>query len=139
MPNNEGENIRELIESLTKSNHSVLKSSLKVRRPWGSFESILTDNTYQVKKIIVNPGQALSLQKHKFRSEHWFVVSGEASVRVGDKEQNLREGHSIDIPAGELHRLTNNTKNTLVLIETQIGSYLGEDDIIRVKDNYGRI
>ncbi len=67
------------------------------------------------------------------------MVSGEASVRVGDKEQNLREGHSIDIPAGELHRLTNNTKNTLVLIETQIGSYLGEDDIIRVKDNYGRI
>ena len=139
MPNNEAENMRELMASLTASNHSALKSSLKVRRPWGFFESIFTENTYQVKRIIVDPGQALSLQKHKFRFEHWFVVSGEASVRVGDKEQTLREGHSIDIPVGEIHRLTNNTKTTLILIETQIGSYLGEDDIIRIKDNYGRI
>ena len=91
-----------------------------------------------MKKIIVKPQKSLSLQFHKYRSEHWVVVKGTADVINGEKNFILPEGHSTFIPSGVKHRLTNARKNDLIIVEVQIGSYLGEDDITRLKDNFGR-
>lgn len=111
---------------------------LTAHRPWGTY-TILEDNPkYKIKRIEVKPGGRLSLQKHFHRSEHWTVVSGTAVVTLGEKEIPLRANESIHIPMGELHRLQNCGKLNLVIIETQIGDYLGEDDIIRVEDDYKR-
>jgi mannose-1-phosphate guanylyltransferase len=111
---------------------------LTAHRPWGTY-TILEDNPkYKIKRIEVKPGGRLSLQKHFHRSEHWTVVSGTAVVTLGEKEIPLRANESIYIPMGELHRLENRGKLLLVVIETQIGDYLGEDDIIRVQDDYKR-
>lgn len=111
---------------------------LTAHRPWGTY-TILEDNPkYKIKRIEVKPGGRLSLQKHFHRSEHWTVVSGTAVVTLGEKEIALRANESIYIPMGELHRLQNRGKLNLVIIETQIGDYLGEDDIVRVEDDYRR-
>lgn len=111
---------------------------LTAHRPWGTY-TILEDNPkYKIKRIEVKPGGRLSLQKHFHRSEHWTVVSGTAVVTLGEKEIAIRANESIYIPMGELHRLQNRGKLPLVVIETQIGDYLGEDDIIRVEDDYRR-
>ncbi|DAB28536.1 MAG: mannose-1-phosphate guanylyltransferase/mannose-6-phosphate isomerase [Sulfurimonas sp. RIFOXYD12_FULL_33_39] len=111
---------------------------LTAHRPWGTY-TILEDNPkYKIKRIEVKPGGRLSLQKHFHRSEHWTVVSGTAVVTLGEKEIPLRANESIHIPMGELHRLENCGKLNLVIIETQIGDYLGEDDIVRVEDDYKR-
>jgi mannose-6-phosphate isomerase-like protein (cupin superfamily) len=109
-----------------------------VYRPWGSYESIDSGGGYQVKRITVNPGAALSLQKHKRRAEHWVVVAGVASVTRGDETFVLRANESTYIPVGTLHRLENTGAEPLHLIEIQTGDYLGEDDIVRVADDYGR-
>ncbi len=109
-----------------------------VYRPWGSFLSIEEGNTWQIKKIEVNPGSSLSLQKHFHRSEHWVVVNGTAKVEIDDFEKIIRTNESIYIPLGAKHRLSNPTKFPLILIEIQSGSYLGEDDIMRFEDKYGR-
>jgi mannose-1-phosphate guanylyltransferase len=107
-------------------------------RPWGGYTSIFNGDRFQVKRIFVTPGKKLSLQKHHHRSEHWIVVRGTAEVTIGDTVQMLRENESVYIPLGEVHRLANHGKITLELIEVQTGSYLGEDDIIRISDEFGR-
>ena len=107
-------------------------------RPWGGYTSILNGERFQVKRIFVTPGKKLSLQKHHHRSEHWIVVKGTAEVTIGENVQMLRENESVYIPLGEVHRLANPGKILLELIEVQTGSYLGEDDIIRIVDEFGR-
>ncbi len=110
----------------------------KVHRPWGWYDSIDDGPRFQVKRILVKPGASLSLQKHHHRAEHWIVVSGTAEVTVGDKVVLLTENQSTYIPLGQTHRLANPGKVPLEIIEVQSGSYLGEDDIVRFEDDYGR-
>jgi len=107
-------------------------------RPWGMFESLITGPRFQVKRIVVKPGAALSLQSHHHRSEHWIVVEGTAKVTIDDKVQLVSENQSVYIPLGAVHRMENPGKVAMVLIEVQTGSYLGEDDIIRYEDVYAR-
>ncbi len=107
-------------------------------RPWGGYSSILMGERFQVKRLFVKPGKRLSLQKHHHRSEHWIVVRGTAEVQIGENTQMLGENESVYIPRGEIHRLSNHGKILLELIEVQTGSYLGEDDIIRLEDSFGR-
>ena len=110
----------------------------KDHRPWGWFEILATQDRFQVKRIMVNPGAALSLQSHNHRSEHWIVVEGIIRVTVDDKIQLLTEGQSVFIPLGAVHRMENPGKVPMILIEVQTGAYLGEDDIIRYEDIYSR-
>lgn len=107
-------------------------------RPWGGYTSVLVGERFQVKRLFVKPGMRLSLQKHHHRSEHWVVVRGTAEVQIGEKVMMLTENQSVYIPQGELHRLSNSGKILLELVEVQTGSYLGEDDIIRIEDEFGR-
>ena len=107
-------------------------------RPWGSFESVLRSDCFHIKKIIVKPGKSLSLQSHKHRSEHWVVVEGIAEVINGEQTMTMVHNQSTYIPAGTKHRLTNPGKIDLVIIEVQTGSYFGEDDIVRLADDFGR-
>ena len=109
-----------------------------VFRPWGSFLSIEEGDNWQIKKIEVNSGASLSLQKHFHRSEHWVVVDGTAKVEIDNNEKIIGSNESVYIPLGVKHRLSNPTNDTLTLIEIQSGSYLGEDDIVRFEDKYGR-
>jgi mannose-1-phosphate guanylyltransferase / mannose-6-phosphate isomerase len=108
------------------------------RRPWGGFETLAEAGGYKVKRICVAPGQSLSLQYHHQRSEHWVVVRGQALVQVGTQAYTTGPGQHRFIPLGEQHRLTNIGAVDLVLIEVQCGAYLGEDDIVRLDDRYGR-
>ncbi len=108
------------------------------RRPWGSYTVLEEDRGFKVKRIEVLPGKRLSYQKHAQRAEHWFVVEGTARVTLDGKEITVRAGESIDIPIGAAHRVENPDKGNLVFIEVQRGSYLGEDDIVRLQDDYGR-
>lgn len=117
---------------------SLTETHLTSYRPWGGYSSILNGERFQVKKLFVKPGKRLSLQKHHHRSEHWVVVRGTAEVQVDDKTMTLRENESVYIPQGAIHRLSNPGKILLELIEVQTGSYLGEDDIIRLEDEFGR-
>jgi mannose-1-phosphate guanylyltransferase/mannose-6-phosphate isomerase len=110
-----------------------------VHRPWGRYEDIDSGERFRVKRITVEPGAKLSLQYHHHRAEHWVVVSGTARVTCGEKVTLVTENQSVYIPVGELHRLENPGKVPLQLIEVQTGSYLGEDDIVRVEDVYQRI
>ena len=116
----------------------VTEDHLKVHRPWGSYQSVDNGERHQVKRIIVKPGSRLSLQKHHHRSEHWIVVRGAARVTVNEDIKTVHENESIYIPMGAVHRLENPGKILLELIEVQTGSYLGEDDIIRLEDDYRR-
>ena len=111
----------------------------KIHRPWGWYDSIDSGERFQVKRIVVNPGASLSLQMHHHRAEHWIVVKGTAQVTNGDKVFLLGENESTYIPLGHVHRLTNPGKVPLEIIEVQSGSYLGEDDIVRFEDTYGRV
>ena len=115
----------------------VLKHK-KIFRPWGYFVSIEEGLRWQIKKIKVKPGASLSLQMHQHRSEHWIVVKGIAKVEVNSEENILHENQSTYIPIGSKHRLSNAGNIELILIEVQTGVYLGEDDIIRFEDKYGR-
>lgn len=108
------------------------------RRPWGSYTVLEEDRGFKVKRIEVLPGKRLSYQKHAQRAEHWFVVEGTAKVTLDDKEITVRAGESIDIPIGAAHRVENPAEENLLFIEVQRGSYLGEDDIVRLQDDYGR-
>ena len=107
-------------------------------RPWGNYLSVASDKCWQVKIIEVKPGASLSLQKHRYRSEHWVVVKGTALITIEDKEIILKENQSFFIPLGSKHKLANPGKENLSIIEVQCGPYLGEDDIIRYEDRYGR-
>ena len=110
-----------------------------VVRPWGAYESIAADPGYQVKRIVVAPGGSLSRQRHARRAEHWVVVQGTAIVEVDGAERELHPDQSVYIPLRAIHRLTNRTDRPLVLIEVQCGDYVGEDDIERFDDVYGRV
>jgi mannose-1-phosphate guanylyltransferase len=109
-----------------------------VHRPWGTYETLTEGSGYKIKKIVVKPGKRLSLQKHFHRSEHWVVVSGTAQVQVGDSIYLVRPNESTYIKVGQIHRLSNPGKIPVVLIETQVGEYINEDDIVRLEDDYKR-
>ena len=111
----------------------------KIQRPWGWYDIIDESDRYKVKSIEVNPGEKLSLQKHHHRAEHWVVVEGTALTECDGKEKLLAENESIYIPVGSIHRLSNPGKIPLRIIEVQSGPYLGEDDIVRLEDIYGRL
>jgi len=132
------EDLRKLVEELRKQGHAEAKSHARVQRPWGNYQSLDHGERYQVKRIIVKPGGRLSLQKHKQRAEHWVVVRGTARVTIGKEVRDLHENESVYVPLGSEHRLENHGKIPLELIEVQTGSYFGEDDIIRIEDEYRR-
>lgn len=132
------QDVKKLVESLKEQGRTEHVLHRTVHRPWGSYCGIDTGERYQVKRITVKPGERLSLQMHHHRAEHWIVVSGTALVVNGEKQFLLRENESTYIPIGETHRLENPGKVPLHLIEVQSGSYLGEDDIVRFEDGYGR-
>ncbi|MBT8763994.1 phosphomannose isomerase type II C-terminal cupin domain [Desulfohalobiaceae bacterium Ax17] len=111
---------------------------LTERRPWGSFTVLADEPDHKVKRIVVKPGQRLSLQRHKRRQEHWLIVRGEAVVTLNDRELQLRAGDAVDIGCGVIHRVQNKRVENLVFIEIQLGDYFGEDDIERLEDDYGR-
>ena len=112
--------------------------NLIVQKPWGSYEVIEKGKNYLIKKIIVVPEAKLSLQSHQYRSEHWVIIEGIAKVTIDDVVKELKQNESIFVPLGAKHRLTNPSEEPLIIIEVQSGLYLGEDDIIRFEDNYGR-
>lgn len=131
--------VGKLVERLKRNGHRSATQTHSVHRPWGYYQSIHSGERFQVKRITVNPGAKLSLQKHYHRAEHWVVVNGTAIVTRDDEEILLRENESIFVPLGCMHRLENPGKVPLNLIEVQSGAYLGEDDIVRVQDIYDRV
>jgi mannose-1-phosphate guanylyltransferase / mannose-6-phosphate isomerase len=130
--------VKEVVETLDRKARTEHVSHSRVYRPWGYYESIDAGERFQVKRIMVKPGEALSLQMHHHRAEHWVVVSGTARVTRGDETKLLSENESTYIPIGTKHRLENPGKAPLFLIEVQSGGYLGEDDIVRFEDRYRR-
>jgi mannose-1-phosphate guanylyltransferase/mannose-6-phosphate isomerase len=132
------QDVRVLVQRLKASERDEYLTHQEVFRPWGSYESVGEGERYQVKRIKVKPGESLSLQMHHHRAEHWIVVRGTAEVTRGEDVFTLGENESTYIPLGVTHRLTNPGKLVLELIEVQVGAYLGEDDIVRFEDNYGR-
>jgi mannose-1-phosphate guanylyltransferase/mannose-6-phosphate isomerase len=130
--------LKRLVAKLKTVAPQVTEDHIKVHRPWGSYQSVDNGDRHQVKRIIVKPGGRLSLQKHHHRSEHWIVVRGAARVTVNELVKTVHENESIYIPIGAVHRMENPGKIPLELIEVQTGSYLGEDDIIRIEDDYQR-
>ncbi|MEO8080117.1 MAG: mannose-1-phosphate guanylyltransferase/mannose-6-phosphate isomerase, partial [Caldimonas sp.] len=130
--------VKELVGDLARAGRAEASANRRVHRPWGWYESIDQGPRFQVKRIVVKPGARLSLQMHHHRAEHWVVVSGTAEVTNGDKVSMLSENQSTYIPLGQTHRLGNPGKVPLEIIEVQSGSYLGEDDIVRFDDSYGR-
>lgn len=134
----EGQRVKEVYRRLKEMNDERVMVHRTAYRPWGSYTVLEEGDRYKIKRLTVLPGKKLSLQMHYHRSEHWVVVRGTAKVRVGEKEILLRPGESTFIPAGVIHRLENPGKVVLEVIETQIGEYLGEDDIVRFADDFGR-
>lgn len=132
------EKVKLLVDKLNNTIPLITKENTFEYRPWGKFENIYEDKNCKVKKLIINPLKRLSLQYHNFRSEHWLIVSGEATVYLNKEIFTLTNGQSIDIPVKYSHYIENKTKNDLIIIETQLGSYFGEDDIIRLDDPYFR-
>ena len=135
---NQVQNVKTIVNQLKNSGRSEASLHRRVYRPWGSYESLVSTDRFQVKRIVVEPGHTLSLQKHHHRAEHWIIVHGTAEVTCEDKVFMLREDESTYIPLGHKHRLANPGRIPLELIEVQSGSYLGEDDIVRYEDVYGR-
>ncbi|MGO4386523.1 mannose-1-phosphate guanylyltransferase/mannose-6-phosphate isomerase [Microvirga sp. 2YAF29] len=135
----QAQNVGRLASELAANRRPEANTHRKVRRPWGSYESLRVGEGFQVKHIIVDVAGRLSLQYHHFRSEHWTVVSGTARVTVGDAVSVMTANESVYIPKGDVHRLENIGDEELHLIEVQCGSYLGEDDIVRLEDQYDRI
>jgi mannose-1-phosphate guanylyltransferase/mannose-6-phosphate isomerase len=131
-------NVKELVGVLASQSRSEATTHRRVHRPWGWYESVDQGPRFQVKRILVKPGARLSLQMHHHRAEHWIVVSGTAEVTNGTLVTMLSENQSTFIPLGQTHRLANPGKVPLEIIEVQSGSYLGEDDIVRFEDSYGR-
>lgn len=132
------QDIKSIVERLKRDGRTEPLTHRKVHRPWGFYQSLHGGERFQVKRLTIAPGAKLSLQKHYHRAEHWVVVNGTALVTRGDEQILLRENESIYIPLGTVHRLENPGKLPLNLIEVQSGSYLGEDDIVRIDDSYGR-
>ena len=132
------QNVKGIVEQLKQQQRNEALLHRRVNRPWGSYEGVDIGERFQVKRITVKPGASLSLQKHHHRAEHWIVVKGTAKVTCGENVMLLSENQSTYIPLGEIHRLENPGQIALEIIEVQSGSYLGEDDIVRYVDNYGR-
>ncbi|MDB9697920.1 mannose-1-phosphate guanylyltransferase/mannose-6-phosphate isomerase, partial [Planktomarina temperata] len=137
-PKERAQDVKKAVELLKSKDIAQAEIFPKDHRPWGWFESLALGDCFQVKRICVKPGAALSLQSHKHRSEHWIVVKGTAKVTIDDEITLVSEGQSIYVPLGAKHRMENPSKLPMVLIEVQIGTYLGEDDIIRYEDVYAR-
>ncbi len=133
------QDVKIAVDMLRDQGNESAVSASEVFRPWGSYQTTDRGDRFQTKRIVVKPGARLSLQKHHHRSEHWVVVSGTAEVTIGDQVRLLQENESTYIPAGTTHRLANPGKVPLHLIEVQCGPYLGEDDIVRIEDEYGRL
>lgn len=133
------QDVKVVVSKLKELGHEAAKLHRTVVRPWGTYTVLQDHPGFKIKRIEVNPGARLSLQMHQYRSEHWIVVSGEAIVVNGDQTLTIRANQSTYIPAGHQHRLENKTNDELILIEVQCGPYLGEDDIVRFEDNYGRV
>ena len=132
------EHVKALVEKLKMQNRRVATEHRRIYRPWGYYQDVDLAERYRVKRIVVKSGSKLSLQKHFHRSEHWVVVKGTAEVTLGDETRNVHENELIYIPLEGIHRLANPGRIPLELIEVQVGSYLGEDDIVRFDDAYGR-
>jgi mannose-1-phosphate guanylyltransferase/mannose-6-phosphate isomerase len=135
---NKVQDVKRIVNTLKKQQRTEASLHRRVYRPWGSYESLVSSDRFQVKRIVVNPGETLSLQMHHHRAEHWIVVKGTAEVTCGEKVFMLGEDESTYIPLGHKHRLANPGRIPLEIIEVQSGAYLGEDDIVRFEDVYGR-
>lgn len=136
----DSQNVGKIVKRLAaaKATAALTETHPTSYRPWGGYTSVLNGDRFQVKRLFVRPGKKLSLQKHHHRSEHWICVRGTAEVTIGEEVRTVRENESVYIPQGEVHRLANPGKILLEMIEVQTGSYLGEDDIIRIVDEFGR-
>jgi mannose-1-phosphate guanylyltransferase len=130
--------VKNVVAKLKESSSELHNIHLTASRPWGTYTVLEDTLGYKIKRIEVKPGKRLSLQKHYHRNEHWIVVSGTATVTVGDETRLVRPNESTYIKMGEIHRLANEGKIPVVLIEAQVGEYTGEDDIVRIDDEYGR-
>ena len=136
---NQAQNVKNIVKQLEKDGRAEAKAHRKIYRPWGNYTCVVEGSRWQVKKIEVKPGASLSLQMHHHRAEHWIVVKGTALIEKDGEEQLIGENQSTYIPLGCKHRLTNPGRMPVELIEVQSGAYLGEDDIVRFEDRYGRI
>ena len=137
-PKDRAQDVKKAVELLKTKDVAQAEILPKDHRPWGWFESLALGERFQVKRICVKPGAALSLQSHNHRSEHWIVVEGTAKVTIDEEVKLITEGQSVYVPLGAIHRMENPGKLPMVLIEVQIGTYLGEDDIVRYEDIYSR-
>lgn len=138
MHRDRAQDVKKVVDRLRAAGRHEAVAHNRAYRPWGFYESLIQSERFQVKRIVVSPGQQLSLQKHYHRAEHWVVVSGSAVVHRDGEEMLVRENESVYLPLGSTHRLANPGRIPLTLIEVQSGSYLGEDDIVRLEDTYGR-
>ncbi|MBN8997821.1 MAG: mannose-1-phosphate guanylyltransferase/mannose-6-phosphate isomerase, partial [Rhizobiales bacterium] len=138
MPSERSQEVKALVAGLKAEKRNEANEHIRTHRPWGSYETICRGDRFHVKKIVVEPGATLSLQKHHHRAEHWVVVKGTAEVTQGTRTYIVNENESTYHPVGEIHRVANPGKIPLELIEVQTGSYLGEDDIVRYEDVYNR-
>jgi mannose-1-phosphate guanylyltransferase / mannose-6-phosphate isomerase len=136
---NHAQDVKQLYAKLKQADHKTHKLHPTVHRPWGTYTVLEEGPGFKIKRIIVKPGASLSLQLHHHRSEHWIVVNGIAKVVIDEVERLVATNESAYVPAGHRHRLTNSGIIDLVMIEVQSGAYLGEDDIVRFEDNYGRV
>ncbi len=132
------QDVKAVVDRLKAAGRAEAVSHRRVHRPWGFYESLMLGDRFQVKRIVVKPGGILSLQKHFHRAEHWVVVEGSAVVTLGEEKHLVTENQGIHIPLGAVHRMENPGRIPFTLIEVQCGSYLGEDDIVRLEDSYGR-
>jgi len=137
-PKDRAQDVKKAAELLKAKDITQAEIFPKDHRPWGWFESLALGQRFQVKRIYVKPGAALSLQSHNHRSEHWIVVEGIATVTIDGETKEVKTGQSVFVPLGVVHRMENHEKSPLVLIEVQLGTYLGEDDIVRYEDIYER-
>jgi mannose-1-phosphate guanylyltransferase/mannose-6-phosphate isomerase len=133
-----GQRVKEVVDTLKVESSPLLQAHTTVKRPWGSYTILLDTDRVKVKRIIVNPGQRISLQKHSFRQEHWVCIDGHGQVTLNNQIIPIERTAEVEIPAESVHRLECTGQEPLVIIETQIGSYFGEDDIIRLEDDYER-
>jgi mannose-1-phosphate guanylyltransferase/mannose-6-phosphate isomerase len=138
MHRDRAQDVKKVVDRLKKASRHEAIAHNRVYRPWGFYESLIHGDRFQVKRIVVTPGHKLSLQKHFHRAEHWVVVNGSAIVTRDSESVLVRENESIYLPLGCVHRMENPGRIPLTLIEVQSGAYLGEDDIVRFEDNYGR-
>ena len=138
MHRDHAQDVKKVVDRLKAAGRHEAVAHNRVYRPWGFYESLIQGDRFQVKRIVVTPGNKLSLQKHFHRAEHWVVVNGTALVTRDDEVLMVHENESVYLPLGCVHRLENPGKIPLTLIEVQSGAYLGEDDIVRLEDTYGR-